>query len=202
AASTIEGAAVEAASTIETSQAPASKPSREEQAPNLGGRTHGIASVIRGLLRWFHRHRTPGPAVGPTPDDVEVRPRTSDQPMTPRPPPHQPRSGVEATFETPSTSAHPELYPPTASGKLYVGNLAYTVEDSDLEQLFSLFGTVRSAQVIKDRDTGQSKGFGFVEMGSGAEVQAAIQGLDDKEVYGRRLTVNTARPREPRAGGG
>ena len=82
--------------------------------------------------------------------------------------------------------------------KLYVGNLAYQVGDADLEQLFSEFGTVQSAQVIQDRDTGRSKGFGFVEMGSEAEAQAAIQGLHDQEVNGRRLTVNEAKPREPR----
>ena len=86
--------------------------------------------------------------------------------------------------------------------KLYVGNLAYQVGDADLEQLFSEFGTVESAQVIQDRDTGRSKGFGFVEMSSEAEAQAAIQGLHDQEVNGRRLTVNEARPREPRSGGG
>ena len=86
--------------------------------------------------------------------------------------------------------------------KLYVGNLAYQVSDADLEQLFSEFGTVQSAQVIQDRDTGRSKGFGFVEMGSDAEAQAAIQGLHDQEVNGRRLTVNEAKPREPRSGGG
>jgi len=86
--------------------------------------------------------------------------------------------------------------------KLYVGNLAYQVGDADLEQLFSEFGTVQSVQVIQDRDTGRSKGFGFVEMGSEAEAQAAIQGLHDQEVNGRRLTVNEAKPREPRSGGG
>ncbi|HZW29230.1 MAG TPA: RNA-binding protein [Isosphaeraceae bacterium] len=86
--------------------------------------------------------------------------------------------------------------------KLYVGNLAYQVGDAELEQLFSEFGTVDSAQVIQDRDTGRSKGFGFVEMSSEAEAQAAIQGLHDQEVNGRRLTVNEARPREPRSGGG
>ena len=86
--------------------------------------------------------------------------------------------------------------------KLYVGNLSYSVGDADLEQLFAEFGTVESAQVIQDRDTGRSKGFGFVEMSSEAEAQAAIQGLHDQEVNGRRLTVNEARPREPRSGGG
>jgi RNA recognition motif-containing protein len=86
--------------------------------------------------------------------------------------------------------------------KLYVGNLTYQTSDADLEQLFSEFGTVQSAQVIQDRDTGRSKGFGFVEMGSPAEAQAAIQGLHDHEINGRRLTVNEAKPREPRSGGG
>jgi cold-inducible RNA-binding protein len=86
--------------------------------------------------------------------------------------------------------------------KLYVGNLAYQVSDADLEQLFAGFGIVESAQVIQDRDTGRSKGFGFVEMSSEAEAHAAIQGLQDREVNGRRLTVNEAKPREPRSGGG
>lgn len=86
--------------------------------------------------------------------------------------------------------------------KLYVGNLAYRVNSSDLEQLFSQFGTVESAEVITDRDTGRSKGFGFVEMGADNEAQAAIDNLHDQEIDGRRLTVNEARPREPRPGGG
>ena len=86
--------------------------------------------------------------------------------------------------------------------KLYVGNLTYQVSDADLEQLFAGFGTVESAQVIQDRDTGRSKGFGFVEMSSDAEAQAAIQGLQDQEHNGRRLTVNEAKPREARPGGG
>jgi len=86
--------------------------------------------------------------------------------------------------------------------KLYVGNLTYGVRDSDLEQLFSQFGTVQSAQVIQDRETGRSKGFGFVEMDTDAEAQAAIDGLNDREHDGRRLTVNEAKPREDRGGGG
>ncbi|MEX2114739.1 MAG: RNA-binding protein [Pirellulales bacterium] len=86
--------------------------------------------------------------------------------------------------------------------KLYVGNLSYSVSSSDLEQLFAEFGTVQSAQVIQDRDTGRSKGFGFVEMGSDAEAQAAIQGLNDQQHDGRPLAVNEARPREDRGGGG
>src|ERR1700722_12082625 len=85
--------------------------------------------------------------------------------------------------------------------KLYVGNLAYGVTDSHLEQLFAAHGTVQSAQVIMDRDTGRSKGFGFVEMGSDQEAQTAIQALNGKEVDGRSLTVNEARPKEGGGGG-
>ncbi len=86
--------------------------------------------------------------------------------------------------------------------KLYVGNLGYGVSSSDLEQLFAPFGTVTSAQVIADRETGRSKGFGFVEMSTDEEAQAAIQGLNGQEHDGRALTVNEARPREERRGGG
>lgn len=86
--------------------------------------------------------------------------------------------------------------------KLYVGNLTYNVNESDLEALFSQFGAVQSAQVIVDRDTNRSKGFGFVEMGSDAEAQAAIQALNGRDHDGRNLTVNEAKPREPRSGGG
>jgi cold-inducible RNA-binding protein len=86
--------------------------------------------------------------------------------------------------------------------KLYVGNLTYGVNSSDLEKMFEPYGTVQSAQVITDRDTGRSKGFGFVEMGSDQEAQAAIAALSGKEVDGRQLTVNEARPREDRGGGG
>lgn len=86
--------------------------------------------------------------------------------------------------------------------KLYVGNLTYQVSDPDLERLFSPFGTVQSAQVIQDRETGRSKGFGFVELDTDAQAQAAIDGLHDREHDGRRLTVNEAKPREPRSGGG
>ena len=86
--------------------------------------------------------------------------------------------------------------------KLYVGNLAYSVSSSELEQLFAQYGTVQSAQVIQDRETGRSKGFGFVEMGTDAEAQAAIQGLNEQEHNGRPLAVNEARPREDRGGGG
>jgi cold-inducible RNA-binding protein len=84
--------------------------------------------------------------------------------------------------------------------KLYVGNLGYGVTDNDLQKLLTPHGTVRSAQVILDRDTGRSKGFGFVEMGSGDEAKAAIQALNGQEVNGRALTVNEARPREERGG--
>src|ERR671936_704598 len=85
--------------------------------------------------------------------------------------------------------------------KLYVGNLTYGVTDSTLEQMFAAHGTVQSAQVIMDRDTGRSKGFGFVEMGSDQEAQAAIAALSGKQVGGRSLTVNEAKPREARGGG-
>ena len=85
--------------------------------------------------------------------------------------------------------------------KLYVGNLDYGVTDSALEQMFAAHGTVVSAQVIMDRDTGRSKGFGFVEMKSDQEAQAAIAALNGHEVEGRALTVNEARPR-PEGGGG
>jgi cold-inducible RNA-binding protein len=88
--------------------------------------------------------------------------------------------------------------------KLYVGNLSYEVDNSALEQMFAAHGTIASAQVIMDRDTGRSKGFGFVEMTTDAEAQAAIAALNGKESGGRALTVNEARPREerPRSGGG
>jgi len=86
--------------------------------------------------------------------------------------------------------------------KLYVGNLAYGVSDSDLQQMFGAHGTVQSAQVIMDRDTGRSKGFGFVEMGSDQETQAAIQALNGKESGGRALTVNEARPKTEGGGRG
>ena len=88
--------------------------------------------------------------------------------------------------------------------KLYVGNLSYQVDSSELEQLFGAHGQVVSAQIINDRDTGRSKGFGFVEMSSDDEAQAAIAALNGLEHGGRALTVNEARPREerPRGGGG
>ena len=85
--------------------------------------------------------------------------------------------------------------------KLYVGNLPYSYRDSDMEQAFSQFGQVTSAKVMMERDTGRSKGFGFVEMGSDAEAQAAIQGMNGQQVGGRGLVVNEARPMEPRSGG-
>ena len=86
--------------------------------------------------------------------------------------------------------------------KLYVGNLAYGVSSSDLEHLFSAHGTVQSAEVISDRTTGRSKGFGFVEMGSDDEAQAAITALNGQDHQGRPLTVNEAKPRESRGPGG
>ncbi len=86
--------------------------------------------------------------------------------------------------------------------KLYVGNLAYGVTDSDVQKLFEAHGTVQSAQVIMDRDTGRSKGFAFVEMGSDQEAQAAIAALNGKEMDGRALTVNEARPKTEGGGRG
>jgi len=89
--------------------------------------------------------------------------------------------------------------------KLYVGNLPYSVRDGDLEQSFGQFGTVTSAKVMMERDTGRSKGFGFVEMASDAEAQAAISGMNGQPLGGRSLVVNEARPMEPRpprSGGG
>lgn len=87
--------------------------------------------------------------------------------------------------------------------KLYVGNLPYQVRDSDLEQTFSQFGQVTSAKVMMERETGRSKGFGFVEMGSDAEAQAAINGMNGQSLGGRSVVVNEARPMEqrPRSGG-
>jgi RNA recognition motif-containing protein len=88
--------------------------------------------------------------------------------------------------------------------KLYVGNLSYNTSSSELEQLFGQHGTVQSAEVIQDRDTGRSKGFGFVQMGSDEEAQAAIAALNGQDLDGRALTVNEAKPREdrPRGRGG
>jgi RNA recognition motif-containing protein len=85
--------------------------------------------------------------------------------------------------------------------KLYVGNLSYDVDSSGLQELFSAHGTVESAEVIADRDTGRSKGFGFVEMASEGEAQAAIAALNGQQYSGRALTVNEAKPKENRAGG-
>ena len=86
--------------------------------------------------------------------------------------------------------------------KLYVGNLSYQVDASELEQLFGAHGQVSSAQIINDRDTGRSKGFGFVEMANDQEAEAAIAALNGQQHNGRALTVNEARPREDRGGGG
>jgi cold-inducible RNA-binding protein len=86
--------------------------------------------------------------------------------------------------------------------KLYVGNLAYSVRDNDLQQAFGQYGSVASAKVMMERDTDRSKGFGFVEMGTDAEALAAIEGLNGQSLGGRSLTVNEARPMEPRPAGG
>ena len=89
-----------------------------------------------------------------------------------------------------------------SASKLYVGNLSYNTTSSDLEQLFAQHGTVQSAEIISDRDTGRSKGFGFVQMGSDEEAQAAIDALNGQNVDGRNLTVNVAKPKEDRPRGG
>jgi len=86
--------------------------------------------------------------------------------------------------------------------KLYVGNLSYNVDSSALEQMFSAHGQVQSAEIISDRDTGRSKGFGFVEMGTEEEAQAAIAAMNGTEQDGRSITVNEAKPKENRSGGG
>ena len=86
--------------------------------------------------------------------------------------------------------------------KIYVGNLSYSVDSTALQDMFSEFGTVESANVIMDRDSGRSKGFGFVEMGSDADAQTAIQKLNGAEMSGRALNVSEAKPQEPRTGGG
>lgn len=88
------------------------------------------------------------------------------------------------------------------SMKLYVGNLAFATSSQDLQELFAQAGTVESASVVEDRDTGRSRGFGFVEMASKEEGAAAISQFNGKEVNGRALNVNEAKPREPRSGGG
>ena len=88
------------------------------------------------------------------------------------------------------------------SMKLYVGNLSFQTSSEDLQQLFAQVGSVESASVVEDRDTGRSRGFGFVEMSTSEEGQAAIQQFDGKEVDGRSLKVNEAKPREDRGGGG
>jgi len=86
------------------------------------------------------------------------------------------------------------------SNKLYVGNLPYSYSDSDMQQAFGAYGSVNSAKVIMEADSGRSKGFGFVEMGSPAEMQAAIEGMNGQDVGGRSMVVNEARPMQPRTG--
>jgi RNA recognition motif-containing protein len=101
------------------------------------------------------------------------------------------------------TACFASIFPEALMGKkLYVGNLPYSVSDSDLQRMFEAHGSVVSAQVIMDRDTGRSKGFGFVEMGNDSEAQSAIADMNGKEVDGRSLTVNEARPKPEGGGGG
>jgi cold-inducible RNA-binding protein len=103
--------------------------------------------------------------------------------------------------ESAAAYAHLERHH-TVGNKLYVGNLAYSVRDETLQQSFGEFGTVTSAKVMMDRDTGRSKGFGFVEMGSDQEAQAAIRGLNGQSIDGRAIVVNEARPKEGGSFGG
>ncbi len=103
--------------------------------------------------------------------------------------------------ESAAAHAHLERHH-TVGNKLYVGNLAYSVRDETLQQSFGEFGTVTSAKVMMDRDTGRSKGFGFVEMGSDQEAQAAIRGLNGQSIDGRAIVVNEARPTEGGSCGG
>jgi cold-inducible RNA-binding protein len=125
------------------------------------------------------------------------------------------RAAFLATFHLPGRHKHPFYFDREVKigrcsfmrswlvgKKLYVGNLSYNVTDASLESLFAAYGQVRSAQVIVDRETGRSKGFGFVEMGDDNSAQAAIQALNGKEQDGRQLAVNEARPREERRPGG
>src|SRR5262245_5786568 len=126
------------------------------------------------------------------------------------PPLHPPRrtSPAPASRERPGGDFRPgrcragSIPRVSMAKKLYVGNLSYDVTDSALEQMFQEFGEVRSAQVIMDRDTGRSKGFGFVEMSNDHEAQAAVQALNGKQVGGRQLTVNEARPKTEGGGRG
>jgi len=108
------------------------------------------------------------------------------------------RIGKSSTLFSPR---HQERKALSMGNKLYVGNLAYSIRDEDLQQAFAQFGTVSSAKVMMDRDTGRSKGFGFVEMGTDAEAQSAISGMNGQALDGRALVVNEARPREERPGG-
>jgi RNA recognition motif-containing protein len=105
-------------------------------------------------------------------------------------------------LESKRNGSHAQLRGESMGKKLYVGNMSYDVDSSALQQLFTAYGTVESAEVIADRDTGRSKGFGFVEMSTEAEAQAAIAALNGQEHNGRALTVNEAKPRENRGGGG
>jgi RNA recognition motif-containing protein len=105
---------------------------------------------------------------------------------------------AEVVASLPGTHSGEEHY---MEAKLYVGNLPYNTADADLQSLFSQAGTVKSAQVIKDRESGRSKGFGFVEMSTTEEAQSAITMFNGKDFNGRPLTVNLARPREERPGG-
>ena len=166
-------------------------------APLSTSPMHGIGSSVRLVLGLFHRSEAVITAAWPTREYDESKSKATDQPTANEPPVPRPRPAIESRPETVDLS----LIVGARSGmKLYVGNLANWVSSSDLEQLFSEYGSVESAEVFTDRDTGKSKGFGFVEMSNDNEARAAIDALNDQEHYGRRLTVNQPRPREPRTG--
>ena len=128
-------------------------------------------------------------------------PWSSRTSIRPSPAPCNTRFGVRG--RPAGVAGHACLFSEAHMGKkLYVGNLSYDTDSSGLQQMFEPFGTVQSAQVVTDRETGRSRGFGFVEMGSGEQAQAAITALNGRGVDGRALTVNEARPREGRGGQG
>jgi hypothetical protein len=136
---------------------------------------------------------------------AEVRAFRDDSLASARPEAPRPflRWGACCTIQARAApAAHPYFSEAQMGKKLYVGNLSFNVDSSGLQRMFEPYGTVQSAQVVMDRDSGRSKGFGFVEMGSEQEAQAAIEALAGRQVGGRSLTVNEAKPREDRGGGG
>jgi serine/threonine protein kinase len=169
----------------------------EAERPASAGPPQRTESAFRRWLKWFRRPPRPGPATEPTSDDLEARRKHGGEPEASELPARPPHSAAESPIG--AVPAGPLPRPPGVGRKLYVGNLPYTFSSSDLERLFSQFGTVLSAEVMQDRETGRSKGFGFVEMSDEAESRAAMNALHDREYQGRRLTVAGPKPRESRA---